>query len=302
MVSDWTADEVTAIPLARRCSNAERVWHLRKSCLESDQDLDKMLVSVKALNYILVDDQRKLLYCSMPKIASTSMKVFLFKLSGMHKDQKILSMVHLPKHYPKFGYRNLASYTSTEAQYRLRNYYKYLFVRHPFDRIASTWREKLVEKNVYIPKLALKIIDKYRTIPAENGSIFEKVPTLPEFAEFIGDNANASNEHWNSIENLCDPCHVRYDYIVRVESMADDIVDILSLHGHNLTLDEHQNYHGRKAELQLRVRFETFDELAKRAISALRHRYEPDFKHFGYEFTDSGELVCEINSPEGACC
>jgi hypothetical protein len=292
---------------ARRCSNAERLWHLRRSCPdEVTPNPEHPLKPKEPARYILVDDERELLYCSMPKTASTSMKTFLFKMhpnASKYTDDQIPWFVHSPKKYEEFGFRAFHDLTEEEQEYRLNNYFKYLFVRHPFDRIASTWREKFYEDNIYIPGVGKEIIEKHRKpdFHPENGSLYETVPQLSEFAEYVSTGVRW-NTHWDRIENECAPCQIHYDYIVRVESINDDLVDILALIGTNLTLTEHHNLSKKKSGLKKLIPFHEFDDVSDKHIDTLKKLYADDFRRFGYDFTKDRELVCDIETPRGQCC
>ncbi|ELT90888.1 hypothetical protein CAPTEDRAFT_228104 [Capitella teleta] len=289
----------------RRCSNAERVWHLRKSCSDDGIEGERPFRSPGPLQYIIVDEKRKLLYCAMPKTASSSMKTFLFGLNQTSLTKKdIIPFVHTEKHYARFGYASLTNYTPSQVEYRLKNYFKYLFVRNPLDRIISTWREKLLTKNIYMPTKALQIIDKYRKpgFAPKNGSVFEKVPQFSEFVAFVANHNGTRDPHWSTIEQLCEPCRVRYDYIVRVESLDDDLVDILALHGRNMSLTEHLNLTNRKASLQTKIRADGYEEVDSADIKKLKEIYADDFRRFGYGFTNETEFECDINTSRGSCC
>jgi len=42
---------------------------------------------------------------------------------------------------------HITDYRPPEQQRMLRNYFKFMFVRHPFERLVSAWRSKLIDEN-----------------------------------------------------------------------------------------------------------------------------------------------------------
>ncbi|KAK4287607.1 hypothetical protein Pmani_039323 [Petrolisthes manimaculis] len=137
---------------------------VRRACsaLNITQQLDEEI-----LKHLLVDNKHKALYCFVPKVACTSWKRLWFLLSGKLKrnsrkgrrkggiedefaaegyeedeDVSLLprTIVHAPDSLP-----NLARYMGDEDTLNkmLKTYKKFVFVRHPLDRLVSAYRDKL---------------------------------------------------------------------------------------------------------------------------------------------------------------
>uniref|UniRef100_A0A8C6ZHJ1 Carbohydrate sulfotransferase n=1 Tax=Nothoprocta perdicaria TaxID=30464 RepID=A0A8C6ZHJ1_NOTPE len=107
-----------------------------------------------------------------------------------------------------------------EIRYRLKNYYKFLFVRNPMERLLSAYRNKFGEIKEYQLKYGVEIVKRYR----KNGvpSVGDDV-TFSEFLHYLLDEeTERMNEHWMPIYNLCQPCAVRYDFIGSYERLNAD--------------------------------------------------------------------------------
>ena len=52
---------------------------------------------------------------------------------------------------------------------------------------------------------------------------FKKVPTFPEFVDFLlSTEVETYNEHWLPYYLLCTPCHLNYTVIAKTEDIYDD--------------------------------------------------------------------------------
>ncbi|KAG5830830.1 hypothetical protein ANANG_G00314730 [Anguilla anguilla] len=100
-----------------------------------------------------------------------------------------------------------------EINHRLNSFLKFLFVREPFERLVSAYRNKFTLK-------ALRSGADVR---------------FPEFARYLADPATRRdgplNEHWAPVHSLCHPCHLRYDLVGKYEALEDDANYLLRLAG-----------------------------------------------------------------------
>lgn len=103
-------------------------------------------------------------------------------------------------------------------RHRLHTYTKFLFVRHPVERVLSAFRNKF-EKNytssAYFKKrFGVKIMKKYRKgidsaqIPVNGHGV-----KFSEFVAYLADTkTDHLNEHWAPVSTMCYPCSVRWVY------------------------------------------------------------------------------------------
>ncbi|XP_075783214.1 carbohydrate sulfotransferase 14 [Pelodiscus sinensis] len=172
------------------------------------------------LKHILVSDKYRFLYCYVPKVACSNWKRILKVLDGALENVNVkLKMDH------KNDLIFLSDMKPDEISYRLKHYYKFIFVRDPMERLLSAYRNKFGEIKEYQLKYGVEIIKRYRK--SAQKSTGDDV-TFSEFLQYLLDEeAERMNEHWMPIYNLCQPCAVRYDFIGSYERLNMDADYIL---------------------------------------------------------------------------
>lgn len=197
--------------------------------------------------YIMADDKYKTLYCAVSKCGSTSWKNALIKArtgGGAPANMAIHTREYLQKHQLVF----LNEMKEDEVQYRLKNYYKYAIVRHPLDRMVSTYRDKFLgEGEAYFKNvLARSIKAKRKHTVGETAEHKDRDIEFPEFVEYVlGRDPLTWDRHWLGIYNHCHPCHIQYDFIAHVETLDTDAPDLFKAmkmpHQELLHINTHSN-------------------------------------------------------------
>ena len=170
--------------------------------------------------YLVVDDSNKSVYCSISKCASTAWKYALVQMHG-GGDRNGMN-VHDHKYLEAKGLGYLFKYSKEEAEYRMKHYFKYIITRHPFDRLVSGWRNKVGEKN---KRLTHSIRAASRLKGEETAELEADRPIdFSEFLKYIArKNPLNFNRHWLSLYHHCHPCHFRYDFVAKVETLSADL-------------------------------------------------------------------------------
>ncbi|NXJ68035.1 CHSTE sulfotransferase, partial [Rostratula benghalensis] len=172
------------------------------------------------LRHLLVNDKYRFLYCYVPKVACSNWKRILKVLDGALESVDVkLKMDH------KSDLVFLGDMKPDEISYRLKNYYKFIFVRNPMERLLSAYRNKFGEIKEYQQKYGVEIVRRYRK---NGGNSAGDDVTFSEFLQYLLDEeAERMNEHWMPIYNLCQPCAVRYDFIGSYERLNADANRVL---------------------------------------------------------------------------
>lgn len=233
--------------------------------LDNVSDSDRVSQS----SQYLVDDRHRVIYKGFAKSGSTSwISTLIGAMGGIPKKGKARSESFLNT----VGLRRLSRkyYKPEEILFRLKNYFKFLVVRHPYDRILSTWRDKFV------------ILYK-----AESGK------PLP-LKIFLGYIRRYDNSHWEPYQSA-HPCVVQWDAIVKVETMLRDSPPILRKLGLNYTkLPIIHSHRDNKSDIyRLRKTLEEFRSVPPRHLNFLRTAYAVDMEMFGYTWNSTTmEAVC----------
>uniref|UniRef100_A0A8B9DPJ7 Carbohydrate sulfotransferase n=1 Tax=Anser cygnoides TaxID=8845 RepID=A0A8B9DPJ7_ANSCY len=153
------------------------------------------------LRHLLVSDKYRFLYCYVPKVACSNWKRILKVLDGALESVDVkLKMDH------KSDLVFLGDMKPDEINYRLKNYYKFIFVRNPAERLLSAYRNKFGEIKEYQLKYGVEIVRRYRK---NGGKSAGDDVTFSEFLRYLLDeDVEKMNEHWMPIYNLCQPCAV----------------------------------------------------------------------------------------------
>ncbi|XP_029457200.1 carbohydrate sulfotransferase 13 isoform X3 [Rhinatrema bivittatum] len=188
------------------------------------------------LKHLIVDDTHGLLYCYVPKVACTNWKRVMMVLTGQGKYRDPLQIPANEAHVPA-NLRTLSEFSTPEINYRLRNYLKFVFVREPFERLVSAYRNKFTRhyNTAFHKRYGTKIIKRHRRDPTlkalENGDDVK----FEEFLYYLVDprtqREEPFNEHWERVHSLCHPCIIHYDVIGKYETLADDANYVLQLVG-----------------------------------------------------------------------
>ena len=86
-----------------------------------------------------MDDENKIIYCTIPKVSSTTWKRVLGVVHGLDKNIERIHRSEL--------WRWLYQYTEEERLKRIKTYFKFLFVREPLHRLLSAYKDKFLNRN-----------------------------------------------------------------------------------------------------------------------------------------------------------
>ncbi len=250
---------------------------------------DPQIAHHLARTHIIVDDEKKLLFCGIPKVSSTSWKRKLIAMSKIHNVNRtwILTTTairhdEMMKHY---GLRFLHTYSPSDIADILKTYFKFVFVRHPFDRLVSAFKDKFNPNNPhkgYQKIVGIKAIKMFRKNASHNALETGNDVTMKEFLQYVvkeGLDNHIEHEHWQTYIKLCLPCLIHYDVIGKLETHERDMKYMLS----KLWPQTKDQWfpHGNPAR-STDARKKLFKDIPLYIQSNLRFIYQQDFQMFDY--------------------
>ena len=291
---DRTSDNEEAFIKTQAKIQRERKQTLQDACDKLHIHSDVMLENM------YYDSKHKLVYCSVPKIASTNWKLVFEKLVGIVKDEQA-TQLNINRGLKK-GLRTLDNFTTLDAAMTAwNNSLTFMFSRHPFSRVLSTYRNKLDIRTTFERAYLWQHFYSKKYRKKYGQTTYRGTPSFAQFVRLIGDPypvmGYERNKHWSEVSSRCSPCDINYDVIGKLETLADDVKYILKL-----------------AELEGKVQFSDplkssptfssnvdtmkkyYSKVPKECIENLYTRYKFDFELFGYDLPD----YIKINKPSSS--
>ncbi|XP_041651985.1 carbohydrate sulfotransferase 9-like [Cheilinus undulatus] len=261
-----------------------RHHHLAKVCSELVLDPWSQNVSKGHTSMILVEERSRLLYCEVPKAGCSNWKRVLMVLGG--KATSVLNISHKRAHFNNTLHK-LKDYSLTGVRERLNSFIKVLFVREPFQRLVSAYRDKFENQNEYYHTLfGRAIINKYRKKPAAKAVLTGDGVTFREFVHYLLDPSRPVGRdiHWEPISSLCHPCVVHYDFIGRFENMNSEANILLRSMGAPPTVryPDYKDRNPQDERTSATIVRKYFSQLNATEIQAVYDFYRMDYLMFDY--------------------
>lgn len=240
--------------------------------------------SMYLFKHMIVDDTHRLIYCYVPKAACANWKRVMQVLSGRYKS---VDDIHKVDHT---DFKFLSGYSPEEIDYRLKNYFKFMFVRHPLDRLFSAWHNKFHENFLDMQKkYGVPIVKKFRKNPPKNPQGDDV--TLGEFFKYLaGTPTKEFNEHWMPFNELCQPCYVDYNFIGVYEDLENEAITMIKHLGlsEKVTYPTRQQYYD-KHSVPNDAKIAEWHKVSPETFQDVLEKYSQDFGLFGYPLPDNVE-------------
>jgi hypothetical protein len=232
---------------------------------------------------MVVNDQLRTIYCTIGKAASSSWRKVILVAAGVIKVDNLDSLRYTSVRKKGLRYlRSLRHHKGKQISFYLDNYFKFMFVRHPFDRLVSAYRDKFRMQPDYFKKYGRKIIEQYRGANASAESLQTgNDVTFVEFIRFLVDGGTKDPDlHWSPQHSLCRPCEIKYDFIGHYETLWTDAKIVLTKLGvaNNITFPQWLSNKTIVDSYQA-----MFASVPQQYVVQLRQIYAKDFELFGYE-------------------
>ncbi|KAF1380485.1 hypothetical protein PFLUV_G00164220 [Perca fluviatilis] len=266
----------------------------RDAFTEGKHSLDDL--SVEELDNFIVDDKQCIVYCFIPKVACTNWKTVMFVLnqSKPYPDPKSIN-VDLVHDIDKLVYLN--AFPREEIEAKLKNYTKFMFVRDPFTRLISAYRDKFLQwhDEYYYLNFSREILRLYGNLTnpprtVKEASVTELHPSFYNFIQYLLDPRTEEKQpfdlHWKQMYRQCHPCLIQYDFLGHQETLQQDAQQLLRMLKLENDIKFPPSYENMTSPSSVSEWFSTVPLEDRRKLYQL---YEKDFRLFGYR--RPGELL-----------
>ncbi|XP_068595044.1 carbohydrate sulfotransferase 8-like [Brachionichthys hirsutus] len=257
---------------------------LKDVCAKYHPGVREQQVSWQQVSRIYVEDQFRLLYCEVPKVSCSNWKRVLMVLGGSKASTQ--DIPHDAAHYGNH-LRRLDSYNSSGIASRLSSYTKVLFVREPFERLVSAFRDKFESPNSYYhPVFGRPIISRYRANATRTALRTGAGVTFREFIQYLLDvhRPVGMDIHWEPVSQLCNPCLLQYNFIGKFERLEEEANFLLQRIGapKNLTFPSFKDRNPLAERTSSKITQGYFSQLSSAERQKTFDFYYVDYLMFNY--------------------
>ncbi|CAC5406096.1 CHST13 [Mytilus coruscus] len=241
--------------------------------------------------YMYVNDEYKFIFCMMPKLACTNWKRIFLALSDKfpNKDFVFNQMWSGDVHdtWAKHG-NTLDKYSFPEIQKKLQTYKKLVFVRDPFERLLSAFKDKMFRKDSPVFQNIAKKIIRLKRSKEVNPS--EQIK-FDEFVKYLTDPDTfevSYEQHWAKYQYLCQPCLMNYDFVGKFETIKNDIrkaFEYMGIKIFNETVFPDRSVSYKNTESS-KITQTFYNKIPKIYLKKLWHLYKFDYQIFSYQMPD----------------
>lgn len=225
------------------------------------------------------------------QVASTNLKRLMLILSGSVETDNLSSIPRLNVHEENPMLKLDAFNLTDLVESGVDDFTKFIFVRHPYERLVSAYRDKLAGDNLlYRKAIGRGIIKKYRKkanrLSLQNGHDV----SFPEFVDFIVHQWNNKRDildvHWRPVVDLCLPCVMRYDFVGKFETLNRDVEYLLQKINRGdlirLFTPSTKDADTIRPKTTLSLWKQYMKQLSDQQLSQLNGMFGDDFTLFGY--------------------
>ena len=210
----------------------------------------------------------------MPKVASRQLRRMLYQFNTGPVELRL-------KAFPPHQQKQI-----------LETYFKFTFVREPFERILSAYKDKFVYPRFPRSKLQLHGTAILKSVrPNASKSALDKLDDI-SFSEFIeylvtkGSNKSTPvmDWHWDNYVNICGMCAISYDFIGHYETFDQDMADFKEAAG--LTPEDAKRFNARSNNKSSTTSslLNYYSQTPIEWIDILGRLFRANFEMFGYNF------------------
>ena len=224
---------------------------------------------------ILTDHYHGVMFCPIKKVLSSSWNALFKAVIDKEKTSRDTWLARRPGNWSvlqkrwsqlnKSGFvaipsADLNTKKTRKSLYRpAEDYFKFIMVRHPLDRLASAYLF-LAVRNKEVVKTSFE-------------QFLEKAAHL-----------NDSNKHWTPFIKICKPCGMDLDYIAHAETLQEDLTDILpKFNATDFKLEFPEKNMGEINSLMYK---NMYADVSRPVLQTVFTKYKIDADMFGYSFDE----------------
>lgn len=185
---------------------------------------------------------------------------------------------------------------------------KIMFVRNPYERLISAYKDKFRGKHIpgYFISMKRRILKEFSVDERAYGFNFSQFVNLLKGVYSKKLNKYRYDPHWNNYEHKCTPCRIQYDFILRTEAMSEELSkyvlplinrssSYLEKQTRQVTTPHNSNIYDKYLKL--------FEQLTEEQIYFLKKRFSITELMYGYSFEEKSLVSsCEISMTDDRCC
>ncbi|CAF3958622.1 unnamed protein product [Rotaria magnacalcarata] len=253
--------------------------------------LSSVIFRSDTINYLgFVLRSHSLFYCSVPKVAT---RTFLTFVTYLHIRDDLIPLL-----------TNKSTLTNVSLIFS-SNFTRVIFVRHPLERLASAYVDKIASltnepfllydsirraicrkySSFYLTDAQRKFYRIHRRIPKKiEEPCHNVVPKFEHFIAYIMSNSMINDVHWYPYSKLCYTCLFKYNFIGKYETIEEDLGRLLTYLGLESKDWNNVNYFrtGKTREHYKSM----YSSLNNQLLCTLKYVYRDDFKLFDYRLED----------------
>ncbi len=169
------------------CTNKARMLHMRRVCKRNGiEKYEYRLDGNQSIKMAVVDDRRKIFYCLIGKVGSKSWLDYLVRSTGK-VDEDHRGQYRNTSFLRQIGLRVVTRFPMSVIDRRYQDYFKFVVVRHPLQRVVSAYYEVIAKLKKYKNHKG-KPLDFRQYVKAITGKMLDY------------------NPHWRRYHNRCKLC------------------------------------------------------------------------------------------------
>ncbi|XP_076246909.1 carbohydrate sulfotransferase 11 [Calliopsis andreniformis] len=244
--------------------------------------------------HFLYSSKHKAMYCWIRKVASTSFTKLFSDMKNRQVTRNYYREVNI-----------LAPKTLKELQ-RIVNdtkIFKLLVVRHPFQRLVSSYRDRIEDNSKYTAQSWIYVKKIFRVTKPHlfhsnitTGNFQKRVftadkrlkiiPTFKEFVLWLLQSSEEDDVHWNQYYTHCGVCNVPYNYVLKLDDYTYGQINYIftkfGLDKTKVYLPKLEQTRGGYTSFSNTCKY--FASLTQDIIMRLYRRYQIDFEMYNYDF------------------